>query len=304
MWVKIDDGMATHPKILKAGPLALAIQIRAICYSSQNMTDGVIPIEAVPLLMTGLDRYGIDLGGNEHFSTGCQADELEWPEMMVEWGLWEGHPSGYIIHDYLEWNVSKSDREKWKMKLSRSGKKGMKSRWNKEKSDITKVITKVITKDITSIDNQPITMRSTSTSTLSSLSSESLVNKLKPRRQALEEFAVTDEIRNWARKEFSVEIPDDTIEEFKDHWRKEPEKKLRTDWKATFQANIRKLVGWGVLKPKFPHIVQASGKCQERVQRGNFLKPCGDPVVGTIGGRPLCQQHKEHHESRINSATT
>jgi hypothetical protein len=146
-------------------------------------------------------------------------------------------------------------------------------------------------------------MQSTSTST-SSLSSESLVNKLKQRRQALEEFSVTDEIRNWARQEFNVEIPDDTIEEFKDHWRKEPDRKLRTNWKATFQGNIRKLVGWGALKPKFPHAVQASGKCQERVQRGNFLKPCGEPSVGAIGGRPLCQSHKEHHESRTHAVTT
>jgi hypothetical protein len=74
--------------------------------------------------------------------------------------------------------------------------------------------------------------------------------KISTRRQALEDFTVTDKIRDWARKEFSVEIPDDTLTEFKDHWRKEPDKKLRTDWTATFQGNIRKLVGWGILKPK------------------------------------------------------
>lgn len=44
--------------------------------------------------------------------------------------------------------------------------------------------------------------------------------------------------------------------------------------------------------------------CQERVQRGAFLKPCGAPVVGMIGGRPLCKQHKEYHDARDSRATT
>lgn len=69
------------------------------------------------------------------------------------------------------------------------------------------------------------------------------------RRQGLEDFVVTDEIRAWAREKFAVEIPDDVIREFKDHWRKEPDKKLRIDWTATFQSQIRKLVAWKVLKP-------------------------------------------------------
>lgn len=76
------------------------------------------------------------------------------------------------------------------------------------------------------------------------------IEKLKQRREDLEAFSVNEEIREWARKEFNVEIPNDTVEEFKDHWRKEPDRKLRTNWKATFQGNIRKLVGWNVLKPK------------------------------------------------------
>lgn len=77
------------------------------------------------------------------------------------------------------------------------------------------------------------------------------VENLKQRREALESFAVTDDIREWARKEFQVEIPTDTVEEFKDHWRNLPDKKLRTNWKATFQGRIRQLVSWGTLKHSF-----------------------------------------------------
>lgn len=37
--------------------------------------------------------------------------------------------------------------------------------------------------------------------------------------------------------------------------------------------------------------------CQQRVQRGTFLKPCGEPSVETVRGRPLCQAHKEQHDA-------
>lgn len=163
MWVKIDDGFATHPKILTAGILALGIQVRAICYASQNQTDGVLPLSCIPLLLTGLDHISIDTGGNDHIGFGFDADEMDWPAHMVEHGLWDEHDKGYVIHDFLEWNVSKSERDSWKSKLSRSGKKGMKSRWNKGK----RIITNLITKDITN----PVTNTSTSTSISTSLSS-------------------------------------------------------------------------------------------------------------------------------------
>jgi hypothetical protein len=122
--------------------------------------------------------------------------------------------------------------------------------------------------------------------------------KLSTRRQGLEDFQVTEEIRNWARKEFGVEIPDEVVREFKDHWRKEPGRKLRMDWDATFQVNVRKLVGWGMLKPKESKLSVSTGTCQERVKRGNFLKPCAAPSITVVKGRPLCQAHKEDYDQR------
>lgn len=141
MWIKLDDGFATHPKIITAGPLALALQVRAICYASQHRTDGFLPEAMLPYLVLGLP-------------------EQDWPKLMTETGLWDRQGDGYQIHDYLEWNCSKKDYDKWKKKLSLAGKRGMKSRWDKENLDITKVIAKVIT--------HPVTSSSTSTATLSS----------------------------------------------------------------------------------------------------------------------------------------
>lgn len=115
MWVKIDDGMATHPKLLKAGPLALAIQIRAICYASQNKTDGFLPFAVVPLLTFGIDP---------------PTQSIDWPSVLIDNRLWDTHNDGYVIHDFLDWNLSKRDQEKFKEKKARAGRKGASSKWS------------------------------------------------------------------------------------------------------------------------------------------------------------------------------
>lgn len=126
MWLKLDDGFATHPKILKAGPLALALQVRAICYASHHQTDGYIPTEALPYLTVNLEWL-----------------PEYWTELMVLHGLWEPREHGYYVHDYLEWNVSKRQLLASKKQKSLAGKKGMKTRWTKPLQPITHVITPV-----------------------------------------------------------------------------------------------------------------------------------------------------------------
>lgn len=148
MWIKLETGFATHPKILEAGPECLALQIRAICYAAQNQTDGYIPSAAIPMLTAGLD------------------EETKWDREMVAYQLWDefpDHPNGYFIHDYLDWNVSKNDLMILRKKQSQGGKKGMKSRYSQE----NKKLTQVTTTDIA----QPVSVASISISkSISSLS--------------------------------------------------------------------------------------------------------------------------------------
>lgn len=67
----------------------------------------------------------------------------------------------------------------------------------------------------------------------------------------------------------------------------------------------RRFVNWLIKEMDGkPMVVETAQKCQERIKQGNFLKPCGEPSVGAIGGRPLCRAHKEHHEQRHRIATT
>ena len=67
------------------------------------------------------------------------------------------------------------------------------------------------------------------------------------RLEALEAYEIPEETRTWARLDFKLEIPDDILTEFKDHWR--VQKHPRTDWDATFRTRIRQLIGMKILKP-------------------------------------------------------
>lgn len=103
-WVRIDDGFPEHPKALAVGLLGQAVHIGAICWSNRMLTDGFIPLEALPRL-TGWSL----------------AKAKQQAEMLVKAGLWHdseavcrdkcpgGKCGGYQIHDYLEFQGSKDD---------------------------------------------------------------------------------------------------------------------------------------------------------------------------------------------------
>lgn len=86
-WGRIDDGLYDHPKLDKLGRDRLAgvgLHTLAISWSNRRSTDGVIPPERVRLL-----------GGTMRLA-----------DRLVEAGLFERHPEGYLVHDFLEYNDS------------------------------------------------------------------------------------------------------------------------------------------------------------------------------------------------------
>ena len=126
-WIRLDDGFADHPKILAAGPLAAILQVRALCWSSRHLTDGFIPPEALPGLLVGFGDLGIEtayVGNPPIASFGHQADECDWPALMVDAGLWEPHQHGYLIHDFLAYNPCKRDVLVMREQKRKAGKRG------------------------------------------------------------------------------------------------------------------------------------------------------------------------------------
>jgi hypothetical protein len=88
-WVRIDDQFADHPKIVAAGPLASWLYICGLTYASRLLTDGFIP--------AGQVRKLADVSNAQKLA-----------DSLVRVGLWDVAEGGYAIHDYLEYNPSRT----------------------------------------------------------------------------------------------------------------------------------------------------------------------------------------------------
>lgn len=84
-WVRIHDAALSHPKIvgLFHANDPFHLWVWGLSYCQMHLTDGLIPIDALPPRTTRS------------------------VEQLIARRLWELHPSGYLIHDYLDWNNSR-----------------------------------------------------------------------------------------------------------------------------------------------------------------------------------------------------
>lgn len=105
-WVRIDEHFADHPKVVQAGPEAMALYIAGLCYCNRFQTDGAIPRAKARTL-------------------------LELPDVdttikrLVTATLWEEQGDGrYQVHDYLEYQPSKEEVAEERRKRQAAGKAG------------------------------------------------------------------------------------------------------------------------------------------------------------------------------------
>ena len=97
-WVKIDDRAPEHPKLLKAGPLGLALWVAGLAYCNRNLTDGFIPLPKVEGLLSWSSIPG-----------GIRAEAIA--ATLVSAGLWQEVEGGYQTHDYLAYQPSREEVE-------------------------------------------------------------------------------------------------------------------------------------------------------------------------------------------------
>jgi hypothetical protein len=88
-WVRIDEHFADHPKVVQAGPLAMALHVAALCYCNRFLTDGFIPEAKARTLI----------------ELGPETDEII--KRLVTASLWDQADGGYRVHDYLDYQPSK-----------------------------------------------------------------------------------------------------------------------------------------------------------------------------------------------------
>lgn len=105
-WVKLDDHFDDHPKVVRAGPLGMALFVAGLCYCNRNLTDGFIPVAQVPRLIN-LDGLYVKASGKDGSTE--RPDPYQIAEWLVECRLWEHAHGGYRIHDYLKYQPSREE---------------------------------------------------------------------------------------------------------------------------------------------------------------------------------------------------
>lgn len=107
-WFKVDDRLAMHPKVMRAGLAAMGLWVRAGSWSAQNLTDGHIPADLLA-------------------SFGAKRQHAE---ALVKAGLWDVDPEGWRFHDWLDHQPSASDVKLGKEAESQGGTWGNHRRWH------------------------------------------------------------------------------------------------------------------------------------------------------------------------------
>jgi hypothetical protein len=96
-WVKLDDRFPSHRKVALLSDRAFRLYVSALCWSSENLTEGRITQRELPLVAARL--RGVK----------AAASELEAAQ------LWDRVDDGWQIHDFLEYNPDRArvqaDRE-------------------------------------------------------------------------------------------------------------------------------------------------------------------------------------------------
>jgi hypothetical protein len=102
-WVKLDDHFADHPKIVGLSDAAYRAYVDGLCYCARHLTDGAIPLAVVKVVARGRGRVILELEAN---------------------GLWDQNGKGVNVHDYLEFQLSRSEVEAARLQRASAGRSG------------------------------------------------------------------------------------------------------------------------------------------------------------------------------------
>lgn len=117
-WAKVDDQLHGHHKIKRVWKCrpALGLHLMAMSYSACYDLDGLVPEEFVEE----------KLPSKRERDTALSA--------LVDAGLWEVGPDGWIIHDWAEYNGDARTREAARAAKREAGRKGAAARWQNDDS--------------------------------------------------------------------------------------------------------------------------------------------------------------------------
>lgn len=99
-WVRIEDTVTEHRKHLAAGPAACWLWVCGIAYCQRQLSDGFIPLEALPMLGVASGVKGLTA-------------------RLVRVGLFDVAEGGYLVHDYHHYNDTRAEAFDRRLKLSK-----------------------------------------------------------------------------------------------------------------------------------------------------------------------------------------
>jgi hypothetical protein len=122
-WVRLDEGFPRHPKVAASGPLGMAMQVSALCYCNEYLTDGFVPKHVVAGFLN-LEGIAMNMWQGDMIGGG---DDATWQLIvndLIESGLWYETAGGYRIHDFLKYQPSKADVEADRKQKREAGRLG------------------------------------------------------------------------------------------------------------------------------------------------------------------------------------
>ena len=232
-WVKLDDGFFNNRKIVSVSKDAKLLYLAGLCYAGSALTDGEVPSNAVPILAA---QTGIK-------STSKLVNEL------VRANLWTKSDSGFAIHDYLTHNQSadkvRANKDAARSRMQRSRSQNVRANKSRSSQDVREPDTDTdtdISPDGEREGGADAPAPPTPTPRHKPKTSDSARSPRGTRLPA--DFAVTDEMRSWAReKGLDDAAINEETEKFREWWPAQPgQKGVKADWQLTWQTWIRRAI--------------------------------------------------------------
>jgi hypothetical protein len=100
-WIRLSDNYIDHPKFAVLSDGSFRLWHEAMAYCRRHQTDGLIPFPVLKSFM---------------YHTKAREKQLASPHQEGAAPLWQLIPAtGYKVHDYLEWNLSKEAEQSKQM---------------------------------------------------------------------------------------------------------------------------------------------------------------------------------------------
>lgn len=104
-WVRLDDQFPIHRKVGALSDPAFRLHVEALCWCARHLTDGVVSRDDLSTVsrIRGAERYVAEL---------------------VRRGCWSETDEGWLIHDYLEYQQSRSKVLQTREQRQKAGRAG------------------------------------------------------------------------------------------------------------------------------------------------------------------------------------